>query len=99
MMASATAPAMLPRLRRSGPTYRPTAGRRGAFPATFAAVNGARFRTLAGPVEGELRDRGSRFLARARPVSDRAEAEALFAAETQAFRDATHVVPAFRLHD
>jgi putative IMPACT (imprinted ancient) family translation regulator len=60
---------------------------------------GARFRTLAGPVEGELRDRGSRFLARARPVAGRHEAEAFFAAEAQAFRDATHVVPAFRLHD
>src|SRR5690242_3881932 len=57
------------------------------------------FQTLAGPVEAELRDRGSRFLARAVPVGDRAEAEAFTAAEAQAHRDATHVVPAFRLHD
>jgi putative IMPACT (imprinted ancient) family translation regulator len=57
------------------------------------------FRTLAGPVEAELRDRGSRFLARAAPVADRADAEAFIAAESEAHRDASHVVPAFVLHD
>jgi putative IMPACT (imprinted ancient) family translation regulator len=57
------------------------------------------FRTLAGPVEAELRDRGSRFLARAVPVVDRAGAERFIAAETEAYRDASHVVPGFVLHD
>src|SRR5262249_52489976 len=47
----------------------------------------------------ELRDRGSRFLARAVPVVDRAVAEAFHAEEAHAHRDATHVVPAFVLHD
>lgn len=57
------------------------------------------FRTLAGPVEAELRDRGSRFLARAVPICDRAAADAFLAAEADAHRDASHVVPAFVLHD
>ena len=57
------------------------------------------FRTLAGPVEAELRDRGSRFLARAVPVSHRAAADAFLAAEAEMHRDASHVVPAFVLHD
>jgi putative IMPACT (imprinted ancient) family translation regulator len=57
------------------------------------------FRTLAGPAEAEIREKGSRFLARAVPVTGRDEAEAYCAGEAQAFRDATHVVPAFRLHD
>ncbi len=57
------------------------------------------FRTLAGPVEAELRDRGSRFLARAAPIVDRPAAEAFFANEVETHRDASHVVPAFVLHD
>jgi putative IMPACT (imprinted ancient) family translation regulator len=57
------------------------------------------FRTLAGPVEAELRDRGSRFRARAVPIADRAAAEVFLAAEAEACRDASHVVPAFVLHD
>lgn len=59
----------------------------------------ASYRTLAGPVEAELRDRGSRFLARAVPVADRAAAAAFLAEQARLHRDATHVVPAFRLHD
>jgi putative IMPACT (imprinted ancient) family translation regulator len=57
------------------------------------------FRTLAGPVEAEIRERGSRFRAHAVPVTHRGEAEAFFAEQERAHRDATHVVPAFRLHD
>ena len=57
------------------------------------------FRTLAGPVEAEIREKGSRFLARAVPVTGRAAAEAYCAEQARAYRDATHVVPAFRLHD
>ena len=57
------------------------------------------FRTLAGPVEAEIRERGSRFKARAVPVRRRDDADAYFAEQDRAHRDATHVVPAFRLHD
>ena len=57
------------------------------------------FRTLAAPAEAEIREKGSRFYARAEPVTDRAAAEAYCAAQARAHRDATHVVPAFRLHD
>ncbi len=57
------------------------------------------FRTLAGPAEVEIRERGSRFRARAVPVRDRAAAEAFFAEQDGLHRDATHVVPAFVLHD
>ena len=57
------------------------------------------FRTLAGPVEAEIRERGSRFRARAVPVAGREGADAFFAEQTRLHRDATHVVPAFRLHD
>ena len=47
----------------------------------------------------ELEERGSRFLAVAEPVGDRAGAEAFFAREARAQRNPTHVVPAFRLRD
>ena len=57
------------------------------------------FRTLAGPVEGELRERGSRFLALAVPVADRTEADAFVRGRAAAFRTASHVVPALLLHD
>jgi putative IMPACT (imprinted ancient) family translation regulator len=57
------------------------------------------FSTLAGRVSAELEERGSRFLAIAEPVLDRAGAEALFAREERAHRNPTHVVPAFRLRD
>jgi putative IMPACT (imprinted ancient) family translation regulator len=57
------------------------------------------FRTLAGPAEAELRERGSRFLARAVPVTSRAGAEAFADDQARRHRDATHVVPAFVLHD
>jgi putative IMPACT (imprinted ancient) family translation regulator len=57
------------------------------------------FRTLAGPAEAEIRERGSRFRARAVPVQRREAAEAFFAEQQRLHRDATHVVPAFRLHD
>jgi putative IMPACT (imprinted ancient) family translation regulator len=50
-------------------------------------------------VSAELEERGSRFLAIAEPVQDRAGAEALFAREARAHRNPTHVVPAFRLRD
>jgi putative IMPACT (imprinted ancient) family translation regulator len=58
-----------------------------------------RFLTLAGRAEAELEERGSRFLAIAVPVRDRAGAERFHAAEAHAHRNPTHVVPAFRLHD
>jgi putative IMPACT (imprinted ancient) family translation regulator len=58
-----------------------------------------RFLTLAGRAEAELEERGSRFLAIAVPVRDRAEAEAFHRAQARAHRNPTHVVPAFRLHD
>ena len=57
------------------------------------------FRTLAGRATAELDDRGSRFLAIAEPVVDRAGAVAFFARETRAQRHPTHVVPVFRLRD
>jgi putative IMPACT (imprinted ancient) family translation regulator len=57
------------------------------------------FSTLAGRVSGELEERGSRFLAIAEPVLDRAGAEAFFAREARAHRNPTHVVPAFRLRE
>ena len=57
------------------------------------------FATLAGRVTAELEERGSRFLAIAEPVLDRAGAEAFFAREARAHRNPTHVVPAFRLRD
>jgi uncharacterized YigZ family protein len=57
------------------------------------------FRTLLGPAEAEIRERGSRFRARAIPVSGRDAADAFFAEQERLHRDATHVVPAFRLHD
>ena len=57
------------------------------------------FRTLAGPAEAEIRERGSRFRARAIPVAGRVAAQAFFAEQARLHRDATHVVPAFRLHD
>jgi putative IMPACT (imprinted ancient) family translation regulator len=58
-----------------------------------------RFRTLAGPVEAETTVRRSRFLARAVPVEDQADAAAFHAAEARAHVNPTHVVPAFRLRD
>ncbi len=57
------------------------------------------FRTLATEVRAELRDRRSRFLAVAVPVADRAAADTFLDAQRTAHRDATHVVPAFVLHD
>ena len=57
------------------------------------------FETLAGRVEAELVARGSRFLALVTSVRSREEAEGFHAAQTRAFRDATHVVPAFALRD
>jgi putative IMPACT (imprinted ancient) family translation regulator len=57
------------------------------------------FATLAGRVTAELEERGSRFLAIAEPVADRAGAEAFLAREARAHRNPTHVVPAFRLRD
>ncbi len=57
------------------------------------------FRTLRSVVEAELRERGSRFLARAAPVADRGGAESFHAEAAAAFGDATHVVPAFVLRD
>jgi putative IMPACT (imprinted ancient) family translation regulator len=57
------------------------------------------FSTLAERVTAELEERGSRFLAIAEPVRDRAGAEAFMAREARAHRNPTHVVPAFRLHD
>ena len=57
------------------------------------------FRTLAGRVTAELEERGSRFVAIAEPVLERADAEAFFARETRMQRNPTHVVPAFRLRD
>jgi putative IMPACT (imprinted ancient) family translation regulator len=57
------------------------------------------FRTLGAPVEAELRERGSRFRARAVPVVDRAAADAFLRDQATMFRTATHVVPALRLHD
>jgi putative IMPACT (imprinted ancient) family translation regulator len=58
-----------------------------------------RFLTLAGRVEAELEERGSRFLAIAVPAPDRAAAEGFHAEQAHAHRNPTHVVPAFRLHD
>ncbi len=58
-----------------------------------------RFDTLAGPARAELKERGSRFLALAVPVACRVEADGFHATQTAAYRDATHVVPAFTLHD
>ena len=66
-------------------------------PAGLTGVDA--FSTLAGRVSGELEERGSRFLAIAEPVLDRAGAEAFFAREARAHRNPTHVVPAFRLRD
>ena len=57
------------------------------------------FRTLAGPAEAEIRERGSRFRAHAVPVTGREGADAFFAEQQRLHRDATHVVPAFLLHD
>ena len=57
------------------------------------------FATLAGRVTAELEERGSRFLAIAEPVLERAGAEAFIAREGRAQRNPTHVVPAFRLRD
>lgn len=57
------------------------------------------FSTLAGRVTAELEERGSRFLAIAEPVLERAGAEAFIAREARAHRNPTHVVPAFRLRD
>jgi putative IMPACT (imprinted ancient) family translation regulator len=57
------------------------------------------FSTLAGRVTAELEERGSRFLAIAEPVLDRASAEAFLAREARLHRNPTHVVPAFRLRD
>jgi putative IMPACT (imprinted ancient) family translation regulator len=50
-------------------------------------------------VTAELDERGSRFLAVAEPVEDRAGAEAFLAREARAHRNPTHVVPVFRLRD
>lgn len=49
-----------------------------------------------GEAVAELRERGSRFLARAAPASTRDEAEALRSATRKLHRDATHHVLAFR---
>jgi putative IMPACT (imprinted ancient) family translation regulator len=57
------------------------------------------FMTLAERVSAEREERGSRFLAIAVPVLDRAAAEAFVAREARAHRNPTHVVPAFRLRD
>ena len=57
------------------------------------------FRTLSGRVEAELKEKGSRFLAIAVPVRARRDAERFIADEAARFREATHVVPAFLLHD
>ena len=58
-----------------------------------------RVRDARRPATAELEERGSRFLAIAEPVLDRAGAEAFFERETRAQRNPTHVVPAFRLRD
>jgi len=55
-----------------------------------------RIRLPAGPSEAELREKGSRFLARAERALDQAAAHELRARERRRFHDATHHVLAFR---
>jgi putative IMPACT (imprinted ancient) family translation regulator len=50
------------------------------------------FRTLAGPVEAEIRERGSRFRAHAVPVSGRADAESWGHDLEQSYDDGTTVI-------
>ena len=56
------------------------------------------FRTLATEASAELEAKGSRFLAIAVPVTDRAAAERFVGLQGRAHRNPTHVVPAWRLH-
>ena len=57
------------------------------------------FRTLATEARAELEAKGSRFLAIAVPVADRAAADRFVGLQGRAHRNPTHVVPAWRLHD
>jgi len=57
------------------------------------------FRTLAAEASAELVVKGSRFLAIAVPVADRAAAERFVGSQARAHRNPTHVVPAWRLRD
>lgn len=56
----------------------------------------SRVRVPAGPSEGEIRERGSRFLARAGRALTREEARALQERQRRLFHDATHHVLAYR---
>lgn len=58
-----------------------------------------RFTTLAAECRATTQVPGSRFLAIARPVVGRDDAEAFVARERRAHVNPTHVVPAFRLRD
>ncbi len=55
------------------------------------------YRTIEKPCEAELKVKGSRFLAYAAPVADRAEAEATAEQLRKRWFDATHVCYAYRL--
>ncbi len=57
------------------------------------------FRTLAAEASSELEVKGSRFLAIAAPVADRAAAELFIGRQARAHRNPTHIVPAWRLRD
>ena len=57
------------------------------------------FFTLPGETRAELEVRGSRFLAIAVPIGDRASAESFVAGQVRVQRNPTHVVPVWRLCD
>ena len=55
------------------------------------------YKTIATPCEGLFKDRGSRFISLAWPVSSKEEAEAIVAGQRRKYHDARHVCYAWRL--
>lgn len=53
--------------------------------------------TLAGPAEAELKEKRSRFLAFARPITDEADADAVIDEIARRYHDARHVCTGWRL--
>ncbi len=55
------------------------------------------YRTISGPSEGQFKDKGSRFIARAYPVADVDEVKEILAALRKEFHDARHHCYAYRI--
>ena len=60
-------------------------------------IAAAEYRAPRGAARGELKEKGSRFVALLRPARDQAEAEAVLAGLGRTYRDASHICWAWRL--